>query len=255
MAASGFFTKMLDEKNRGPLLTMIGVLLVVFSMGNLEVGDSFKFIPSQDVSGICLYLAVAIGVLLVFTGVALILHQKNILQSLLRKFFFFCFSIVLITTIGIIAGMRYLPGEKPDVLQCYSVNRTSFHVYVSFWKIRDYVRNAHNKTLVIAYRKQDPALLFEDDPYMRTRRFSISEKDMETLLIPFPFEFSERLTSGADMVEFALWLCPQEIDLAKITTSQDLKNQGGILLETASAMVQQDYRWSGRHCPQFLAGK
>lgn len=252
MAASSFFAKILDEKNRGPLLIMAGVLMIVFSMGHLEVGNFVKFIPSQDVSTVCVYLVIAIGAFLLFTGIVLILHQKNILQPLLRKLFYVFLSIVVITVSGIIVGMRYFPKEKPDVIQCYTVNRKSSQIYVSFWKIREYTRDYQNKTLLVVYRKQDPSLLFEDDPHITIERFAIREKDMETLMIPFSSEFSKKLTPGTDMVEFTLWLGPKQIESGGITTSLDIEKQGGELLETASVTVQMFHRWSGRHCPQFL---
>lgn len=252
MAASGFFAKILDEKNRGPLLIMAGVLMIVFSMGHLEIGNAVKFIPSRDVSSLCVYLVIAIGTFLVFTGIVLILHQRNILQPLLRKLFYVFISIVFITGVGVIAGMRYFPKEKPDVIQCYTVNRKEFQVYFSFWKIREYTRDYQNKSLLIVYRKQDPSLLFEDDPHITIKRFAIQEKDMETLMIPFSYEFSKTLTPGTDLMEFAIWLCPKQIQLDKITTGLDIEKHGGKLLETASATVQTHHRWSGRHCPQFL---
>ncbi len=254
MATNSGYTKIFDDKNRGPLLIIIGVLLVAFSMGHLEFGDSIKFVPSQEVSDITLYVATAIGAFLVLTGIALILHQREILQPLLRKFFYVIISTAIITLAGIAVGMRIFPKEKPDIIQCYTVNQTSFQIYVSFWKIREYTRNSQDKVLVVVYRRPDPSLLFEEDPFINMKRVIIGKKDMEMLRIPFSAEFSRSLRPEADMVEFALWLCPKHIRLADVTTTFDLEKQGGELLETASATVQKHNRWSGRHCPQFFQG-
>lgn len=252
MATNSGYTKIFDDKNRGALLIIVGVLLIAFSMGNLEVGNSIKFIPSQDVSNVCLYAAIGIGVFLVLIGIILILHQKGILQSLLRNLLYFIVSIAIIAVAGIILGMRFFPREKPDVIQCYTVTPTSFQVYVSFWKIREYARSYQDKTLLVVYRKSDPALFFEEDSHIDMKQFTLGNKEMATLMVLFPSEFSQSLKPGVDMVEFALWLCPKDIQLADITTSLDIENQGGELLETASATVQTHRRWSGRHCPLFF---